>query len=158
MVLGGQHFLGALLKMRMKYLSISGVNEGDLPEAYRVVHTLVLRVDAPWSACRSAAGAHQAMQHDSVESSVADMMSVLLEMITEKSQKFNSIFLTLTDEELWGALQAMGVVRGSREVLKKSKADMSQDEALEYEKKQVYFSPCDGCCQIPMTTCVLSIV
>ena len=99
MVLGGQHFLGAVLKMRM-YLSISGVNEGDLPEAYRVVHTLVLRVDAPWSACRSAAGAHQAMQHDSVESSVADMMSVLLEMITEKSQKFNTIFLT--DEELWG--------------------------------------------------------
>ena len=126
--------MGALWTMRLRLLKKT--REEDLPVPYRYATALVLGVNAPWSACRSAAAAHQAQQHNTLETGTADVAGVLMEYIHVKEKKTNSVYLL--DDELYSALQTCGVVRGNRDVLdKKRESALSTDDALELEQKQV---------------------
>ena len=134
MLLGGQHFAAALYAMRKKL--IANCAEEDLPPAYRWVNSLVLKPNAPWAACRSAAGVHQSIQHDTLETSTADVCQMLLELLMDKNRTTGSPWLT--DAELYAALGCCGVVRGSSEAVTKTKNKMvTADEAQQYAMKQV---------------------
>ena len=137
MLLGGQHFVAALLTVRNKMLRDQGVDEEDLPVCYKYCYTLVLSMDAPWAACRSAAGCHQSQQHDSIETSTSDVCQLMLELLLEKKEKTGTPYLT--DSEIYGALMTCGVVRGSSGALMSGKSGdiISTDEALEFNEKQV---------------------
>ena len=137
MILGGQHFLAAILTMRKRLLTHT--REDDLPTPYRYATALVLGVNASWSACRSAAAAHQAQQHNTLETSTADVCNILMELILVKKKRRNSVYLT--DEELFGALQSSGMVRGCKTVLEKNaETAITHDEALAEEQKQVHIA------------------
>ena len=134
MILGGQHFVGALWQARKRLLK--DTPEDQLPIPYRMCYGLVLGINAPWSACRSAAAAHQQTQHDTIETATADICALLMDVIIENKKRTGKD--TLRDEELYLVLKNSGLVRGCREILEKMADEtMSSDKALQYEAKQV---------------------
>ena len=141
MILGGQHFVAALVTVRARMLHDNPDMESSLPMAYRYCNALVLNLGAPWAACRAAAGAHQSLQHDAVEMSTSDICRLLLEVIVDKRQKSRDYYLN--DDELFAVLKTIGVVKGVEEVLTKNLGDeaMDPDAAMKHEKSQVGLPP-----------------
>ena len=138
MLLGGQNFIGALWMMRRKMLRQDA--DAELPLPYRMAYGVVLSPNAPWSACFSAAGQHQASQHDTMETLTVDICQILISIQYDMKQKKGRAFFT--DAELLTALANAGVARGSTDVLSKSKEKpVTADEAQEYDTKQVSVLP-----------------
>jgi len=140
LLLGGQHFTAALFTMRNRFLKDHRDLE-DLPTPYSHAYGLVLAPNAPWAACRSAAGAHQSLQHDTMDTLTVDVCTMIIELQMEKKQKTGSPWLS--DEEVYAALINTGLVRGSMEVLTKAKEQhVSPDDAIKFQTKQVYTNLC----------------
>ena len=137
MLLGGQHISAACYWMRNKLLKDSpGRSAESLPLPYQVVRAVVLKPDTPRRALISAAGYHQSTQHDAHAPMVTDVMRMMGRYAAEKTSRTNGS-PSLSDEELSNCLQAIGLMRGSSDLLGQQHLDITQDEAMALEEKMV---------------------
>ena len=138
LILGGQHISGAVKLVRDKMMHDAGLkDDSTLPEAYRNVRGVVLKVATPLHALVQAAGFHQSAQQDVVEVTFGDVCRFFVR--TSEMKQARGEDAALTDEEVVGVLQAMGLIRGDREIMKEQeKLGMSSDEAAEHLQRTKY--------------------
>ena len=132
MILGGQHIAGACKMLREKLMAESGAaDDSGLPEAYRNVRGVVLKVATPLHALVQAAGFHQSTQQDVFEVTFADVCRFFVRASEQKQLRGGEP--GLTDDEVVSALQALGLIRGDKEIMNdQEKMGMSSDEAADH--------------------------
>ena len=133
MLIGGQHITGACKWMRQKMLrDADSSDDSELPEAYRVVEAVVFKVNTPLHALINAAGYHQSCQQDNVETSFPDVVHFFGKQSAMKVVNHQGDPL-LNDDEVVACLQAIGLVRGDRELIREQEGlGLSNDKAVEH--------------------------
>ena len=133
MIIGGQHIAGACKWMRQKLLRESDTtDDSELPESYRVVQAVVFKVTTPLHALILAGGYHQSCQQDNVEPSFGDVLRFFGKQSALKVQNHQGDPL-LTDDKVVCSLQAIGLVRGDRDIIREQEAmGMTNDKAVEH--------------------------
>ena len=133
MIIGGQHISGACTYMRNKLFSESdAVGDAELPLPYRVVSAVVLKSNTPLHALVNAAGYHQSTQQDNIETSFTDVMRIFARQSYHNSKR-NPRNIFLTDEEVCACIQAMGLIRGDKDIMRQQDSvSVSNDQAMNH--------------------------
>lgn len=140
MVLGGQHIAAALLSMRKRIKNVPNPpTDGSIPRAYVFAKATILHPHTPYKICRAAAGYHQSLQHRVTVTSFADTFRYLMQLSLEKQQAQQGTYLN--DDELYGALIAMGLVQPAKKELSLlGHEEISSNEAIELQHKEVRYT------------------
>lgn len=134
-ILGGQHILKALDRIRREKLAIAGTTEDMLPECLRSCLMTVLVETAPLNLRAWAAGQHQRRQKLSTSSSNGDFFAVALEEARMKQAKLQTVWMT--DNDMWYLLERSGMAVESVKSSLKDKEKAVSSEAVSKEHLSV---------------------
>ena len=131
-ILGGQHILKALERIRLERPAVKGTTEEDLPECLRSCLMTVLVETAPLNLRAWAAGQHQRRQKLSTSSSTGDFFAVALEEARAKLVRLKTVWMS--DNDMWYLLERSGMaVESVKSSMKdKEKAVSSKEVSKEH--------------------------